>query len=208
MRSLDSFMGALGVYQRPNPVQTVPTPQPTTPATPAVPATPATPATPADPMAPLNSFANSAGMQFQIQQGANALQHNYAARGALQSGAAMKALQDYGQHTALQNYFMPYMGLLGGQQAVGAQAGSAIAGVGSNFGNTAANINGQMGGAIQNGADALSNAALVRGANTANMWGGVGSAIGNVASSYIGSQMPSSSAVQNPGPITVYANRY
>ncbi len=144
----------------------------------------------------LNNFANSAGMQFQLQQGANEIQNMYADHGALQSGVAMKALQDYGQKTALQNYFMPYMGLLGGQQAVGAQAGSAVAGVGSSFGNTAANINsnlgnaatgiyGNMGGAIQNGANAASNAALVSGANQANLWGGVGSAIGNLGSSFI-----------------------
>jgi hypothetical protein len=84
-------------------------------------------------------------MQFQLDQGADMINNRYAALGALQSGAAMKALQNYGQQTALNNYFMPYMGMLGGLSAQGAQAGSAIAGVGSNFGNTAANINGQMG---------------------------------------------------------------
>jgi hypothetical protein len=66
----------------------------------------------------------------------------------------MKALQNYGQSTALNNYFLPYMGLLQGQQATGAQSGAAIAGVGSNFGNTVSNIYGQQGNAIQNGADA------------------------------------------------------
>lgn len=131
-----------------------------------------------------NNFANSAGMQFQLKQGENAIQSNYADKGALQSGAAMKALQSYGQNTALQNYFMPYLSLLGGQQSTGAQAGAAVAGVGSNFGNTAAGINGQMGNAIQNGADARSNAALVGGANSANIFSGVGNALGNIGSSY------------------------
>jgi hypothetical protein len=160
-------------------------------------------ATPAGPIAPrnrpgapsqttgsaqsaLNNFANSAGMQFQLQQGTNALNNLYAARGMIQSGAAMKGISNYAQDTALNRYFMPYMGLLSGQQNVGAQAGSAVAGVGSGFGNTAANINAGMGNAIGNGADALSNAALLRGQNSANMWGSVGNALGGLASSFSG----------------------
>jgi hypothetical protein len=132
----------------------------------------------------LNNFANSAGMQFQLQQGANALNNMYAAHGALQSGAAMKAIQGFGQQTALNNYFMPYMGLLGQQQGVGAGAASSIAGVGQNFGNTAANINSSMGNSIQGGADAAANAALLRGQNSANMWGSIGSALGSLGSSF------------------------
>jgi hypothetical protein len=132
----------------------------------------------------LNSFANSAGMQFQLQQGADALNNLYAGRGTLQSGAAMKGINDYAQNTALNNYFMPYMGLLSGQQSIGAGAASSIAGVGQNFGNTAANINAGMGANIQSGADAASNAALLRGQANANMWGSVGGALGGLASSF------------------------
>lgn len=130
-------------------------------------------------------FANSAGMQFQLDQGADMINNRYAGAGALQSGAAMKALQDYGQQTAIQNYFMPYMGLLGGQQAVGAGAASSIAGVGTNFGNTAANINAGMGANIQSGANAASNAALLKGQANANMWSGIGSALGGLGSSFM-----------------------
>jgi hypothetical protein len=132
----------------------------------------------------LNNFANSAGMQFQLQRGGEMINNNYAAHGQLQSGAAMRALQDYGQQTALNNYFMPYMGLLSGQQSVGAGAASSIAGVGANFGNTAANINAGMGANIQNGANAASNAALLRGQANANMWSGIGGALGGLASSF------------------------
>lgn len=131
-----------------------------------------------------NNFANSAGMQFQLQQGENAINNGYAAKGQIQSGAAMKALQNYGQNTALNNYFLPYMGLLQGQQAVGAQSGSAIAGVGSNFGNTVSNIYGQQSNAIQNGADAQSNAALLRGQANSNMYNSIGGALGGFASSF------------------------
>lgn len=130
------------------------------------------------------NFANSAGMQFQLQQGTNALQNSAAARGMLQSGATLKALQNYGQQTALNNYFMPYMGLLGGQQATGAQSGAAVAGVGSNFSNLAAGINGQMGNAIQNGANATSNAALLRGQIAGNTANTIGSALGTLGSSF------------------------
>lgn len=152
------------------------TPAPTTPATPAV--------TPQTATSALDNFANSAGMQFQLQQGTNALNNMYAAHGLLQSGAAMKGINDYAQQTALNNYFMPYMGLLGGQQSVGAGAASSIAGVGQNFGNAAAAINGQMGNALQGGADAAGNAALLRGQNNANMYGSIGSALGGLASSF------------------------
>jgi hypothetical protein len=143
----------------------------------------ATPST--TPQQAFQNFANSAGMQFQLQRGGDMINNNYAARGQLQSGAAMRSLQDYGQQTALNNYFLPYMGLLSGQQAVGAQTGAAVAGVGSNFGNTAAGINSQMGSAIQGGADAAGNAALLRGQANSNMWGSIGGALGGLASSFV-----------------------
>lgn len=158
--------------------------------TPTVPSQPAgtpttTPTAPAiTPQSAFQNFANSAGMNFQLEQGANALNNLYAARGMLQSGAAAKGLQDYGQQTALNNYFLPYMGLLGNQQATGAGAASSIAGVGSAFGNTAANINAGMGANIQSGANAASNAALLRGQANSNMWGGIASGLGGLASSF------------------------
>lgn len=147
-------------------------------------AVPASGVTPISAMGALNNFSNSAGMQFQLDQGADMINNRMAGGGTLQSGAAMKALQDHGQQTALNNYFMPYMGLLSGQQSVGAQAGSAVAGVGTNFGNTAANINAGMGANIQQGANSASNAALLRGQATSNMWSGIGGALGGFASSF------------------------
>jgi hypothetical protein len=152
----------------------------------------AAPAASTNALSPLNQFANSAGMQFQLQQGENAIQQAAAAHGYLDSGAAAKALQTYGQQTALNNYFMPYMQLLGGQQAVGAQAGSSVAGVGSSFGNTAANINSNlgsqsaainagMGSAINSGAQNIGNLQLANGQNQANMFGQIGGALGQFA---------------------------
>jgi hypothetical protein len=142
------------------------------------------PVTPLTATQAMNNFANSAGMQFQLQQGENAINNGYAAHEQLQSGAALKALQSYGQNTALNNYFMPYMSLLGGQQSTGAQAASATAGVGSNFSNTAAGINGQMAGYIGNGADAAANAAIARGYAGAQFGSTIGNALGQFGSSF------------------------
>lgn len=153
-----------------------PTPAPTT--------RPATTPT-ATPASAMQNFANSAGMQFQLKQGANAINNLYAAHGQLQSGAAAKAIQSYGQNTALQNYFMPYMSMVNGVSQQGLGSGSAIAGVGSSFGNTAAGINGQMGNAYQNGADSAANAAIARGYGQAQLWNTVGNQVGNIASSYV-----------------------
>jgi hypothetical protein len=163
---------------------------PTSPPTPAtapmssVPAPATTPA-PSGATDAFKNFANSAGMQFQLDQGADMINNRYAALGELQSGEAMKALQGYGQQTALNNYFMPYMGMLGGLSAQGAQAGSAIAGVGSNFGNTAANINSQMGSAINSGAQNIGNLQLANGQNQANLYGQIGGALGKFGSSFM-----------------------
>jgi hypothetical protein len=138
-------------------------------------------------------------MDFILKQGENAIQQNYAAHGALDSGAAMKALRDYAQNTAQSNYFMPYMGLLGGQQAVGAQAGSSVAGVGQNFGSTAANIYGGMGNTLQNGANGAAEAAATRGLAGANLGYGIANGLGQLASSFV----PTSSGVYGGGPISV-----
>jgi hypothetical protein len=174
------------------PVQNAPAPQTTAPTPSATSTTPATTTT--TPMGQtaqqaasdaFNQFAHSAGIDFQLQQGTNALQQSAAARGMLQSGATLKGLQNYGQSTALNNYFLPYMGLLQGQQATGAQSGAAIAGVGSNFGNTVSSIYGGQQNAVQSGANALSNAALLKGQANAGMWNTIGSSLGGLASSFL-----------------------
>jgi len=105
---------------------------------------------------------------FQFGNGANALNSGYAGNGTLQSGAAMKGLEQYRQNLQ-SGYRNEFTGLLGQQQAVGAGSASALAGVGQNFAN-ASNAN------TQSGADAASNAALIRGQNNpfANALGALG----------------------------------
>jgi hypothetical protein len=105
-------------------------------------------------------FRNSTGYQFRLGEGANALNSQYAGRGTLQSGAAAKALQEYGQNFA-SNEFGNYMGYLGNQQGVGISGASALAGVGQNYANSVMTNN-------NNAGTAQMNAAMYRGAN--NPW--------------------------------------
>lgn len=120
------------------------------------------------------NFLNSTGFKFQMDQGNKAVNQGYAARGILQSGAAQKALQDRGQQTALNNYFLPYMNLLGQQQGVGLSGASAVAGVGQNYAGTVT-ANNNMNTQVALDALAAKNAA------NQQLYGGIGGAIGNLA---------------------------
>jgi hypothetical protein len=110
-----------------------------------------------------NAYTNSDGYQFRLGEGERALNTGYAARGLLQSGAAAKALQTYGQNTA-SDEFGRYLGYLGGQQQTGLASASALAGVGQNYANAVSANN-------NSAATAKGNAAL-----------NVGNQIGNFAS--------------------------
>jgi len=116
-----------------------------------------------------DTFRNSDGYQFRLNEGQKAVQSALGARGFLDSGAAQKALLAYGQGQA-SDEFGRYMGYLTGQQGVGLTAASAQAGVGQGYAaNVAANNN--------NAANTASNAAL---ANA----GSINSALNSAVSSY------------------------
>lgn len=85
-------------------------------------------------------FRNSTGYQFRLGEGLDAVNSGYAGAGTLQSGAAMRAINEYGQNFA-SNEFSNYLNALGSQQAVGAGAASSLAGVGQNFAGTVINSN-------------------------------------------------------------------
>jgi hypothetical protein len=89
--------------------------------------------------AAFDQFRNSTGYQFRLGQGMDAVNSGYAGAGTLKSGAAMKAINDYGQNMA-SGEFANYMGMLGNQQGVGFNAASAQAGVSQNMGNSLAQI--------------------------------------------------------------------
>lgn len=146
-----------------------PTPQPTTPQ----PAAPQATVNTASPyQQAFDNYRNSTGYQFRLNQGVNALGANWAARGLKGSGAALRSVQDYGQNIA-SNEFGNYMNMLLNQSNMGLSAANAQAGVGSNYvGQVTANNNA--------GADAVANAALLRGQANSNLWSGIGGVAGNL----------------------------
>lgn len=85
-------------------------------------------------------FRGSTGYQFRVNEGMDALNSGFAGAGLLQSGAALKSLDDYRQGMA-SGEFGNYVNALGTQQAVGAGAASSLAGVGQNFASTVINGN-------------------------------------------------------------------
>lgn len=115
-----------------------------------------------------DTFRNSTGYQFRLGEGLDAVSSAYAGIGGMQSGAAMRGIQDYAQDFA-SNEFGNYMNALGLQQSVGAGAASSAAGVGQNFAANVANIN-------TNNANNQANALLTRGNN--NVFGNLASTIG------------------------------
>ena len=129
-----------------------------------------------------NAFQNylgSTGYQFRVNEGNKSLNAGFAARGIANSGAAAKSAMQYGQNIA-SDEFARYLGYLSNQQGVGLSGASAVAGVGQNYVNNVTANNNSAG-------SAAANAALIRGQNTANMWGTVGNSLGQfVGSSFKG----------------------
>lgn len=131
-----------------------------------------------NPNDPFRRYIEGSDYAFQFGQGSNAVNSGYAANGALQSGAAQKALEKYRQNLQA-GYRGEYMNLLGQQQAVGLSGASALAGVGQNYAGLVTSNNSQA------GSDAA-NAALMRGSANANMFNNIGSGLGNLlGSSYM-----------------------
>jgi hypothetical protein len=77
----------------------------------------------------LNNFANSTGMNFVMDQGSRAITGNAAARGLLNSGSTLKALNKFGQGVG-STYLNNYMDNLFKLSNVGLQAGNVMSGAG------------------------------------------------------------------------------
>lgn len=122
--------------------------------------------TQADAQNAFGDYIDNSDYGFQFATGSNAVNSGYAGAGTLQSGAAMKALEEYRQNLQA-GYRNEYMNALGNQQGVGLSAGSALAGVGQNYANS-------LGSIYTNNAANQANAALVNGQN-------IGNAINSVA---------------------------
>lgn len=111
------------------PTATTPATAPvTTPAAPAA-APAATTATPASPSSGLENWADSAGMNFILDQGQKAISGASAANGVFNSGATGKALEEYGINLG-KTYLNEYMGQLMNYGQLGLGAGSALANAG------------------------------------------------------------------------------
>lgn len=126
--------------------------------------------------AAFDQFRNSTGYQFRRDEGMNALNSAYAGAGTLRSGAAGIAFDRLGQDYA-SNEFGNFWNMLGEQQGIGLQAGSALAGVGQNFANNVSNLNSQQ-------ANNISNSAVARANNSNSMIGGIASSFGNALGAF------------------------
>ena len=78
-----------------------------------------------DPMATQNRLEQSPGYQFRLQQGQNSIQNLLASKGGLKSGGAMKALEEFAQGTASQE-FGNQVGYLQGLAGIGQNAATAM----------------------------------------------------------------------------------
>lgn len=136
------------------------------------------------PQSGFDTFRNSTGYQFRVNEGMNSLGANWLARGLGKSGAAAKSAMTFGQNIA-SDEFGNYLGQLANQQGVGLSAGSALAGVGTNYANTiSANNNNQ--------ASMLGNAAIARANNNNALIGNLAN-IGGAGLGYVSSYRPPAS---------------
>jgi hypothetical protein len=139
-------------------------------------------------LAAWNTFYNSPAYQVPLAEGEKAVNTKYAAMGALESGAAMKGIENYAAGHAA-GALNTYLDDLYRQEALGEAASSSLAGVGQNLvSQVSANNN--------NAANAAGNAALVGGQASANNWNNIGGAIGTAAGTIAGA-FPSSYAPNN-----------
>lgn len=115
-----------------------------------------------------SDWRDNTGYQFRFNEGIRAIDAGAPVRN---SGATLKARQQYGQNIGSQEFYN-YMGALTGQQQVGTGAANALSGVNSTYANNAGNI-AQMQG--QN----IANSAVARANNSGNMINGITSSFSN-----------------------------
>jgi len=119
----------------------------------------------------LSVFQNSPGYQFRLGEGLRSVQNSAAARGGLGSGNSLRAVNDYAQGTASEDFynFVNQMNTLSGR---GQTATTNQGGFAGNYGSTAGNALGAYGDARASGVAGQTNAWLAG-------LGGAASALGN-----------------------------
>lgn len=103
-------------------------------------------------------FTTDPGYNFRLEQGVNALDRSASARGGLYSGAAAKALTEYGQGMGSAEYGN-YYDRLGGQAAIGYNSAGQQAGLAAGLGANEANV---ISGAAGNRAGVISGTGAAR----------------------------------------------
>lgn len=139
---------------------------------------------------------NTPGYQFRFSEGLKGVNTNAYASGLGLSGATLKALQRNGQNTADQTY-QQYLANIGDIANRGTAAKGTLAGVSTNFANSANQV-------TQHGADNASDAAILKAQSFANMLKGVS---GAAASAY-GSSFGQPSASSGGNAIVTYGRGF
>lgn len=125
-----------------------------------------------------SSFFASPDYQFALDQGRQTVERSAAARGGLNSGNTLKALTEYGQGMASQQYGN-YANRLAALAGIGQTATNSVAGYGSNMAGNVGNLMVGQGNARASGI-----------ADRANILGGTLGAIGGLAYDRFGTQPP------------------
>ena len=121
--------------------------------------------------------------QFRLQQGQNAIQSSAAAQGGLLSGATLKALQNYGQESASQEFSNAY-NRFNADQTNRYNRLSNLVGIGQNAAAQVGNAGAQTSQAIANNTMAGANALAAGQIGSANAWTNGAQQLGSLATAY------------------------
>ena len=121
--------------------------------------------------------------QFRLQQGQDSIESSAAARGSLVSGATLKALQNYGQESASQEYGNAY-NRFNADQTNRYNRLSNLVGVGQNAAAQVGNAGAQTSQAIANNTMQGANALAAGQVGSANAWSNTANDLGSMAAAY------------------------
>lgn len=121
--------------------------------------------------------------QFRLQQGQDAIQSSAAAKGGLLSGATLKALQNYGQESASQEYSNAY-NRFNADQTNRYNRLSNLVGVGGNAAAQTGNAGAQTAQAVASNTMQGANALAAGQVGSANAWSNTANNLGGMAAAY------------------------
>ncbi len=127
---------------------------------------------------------NDPSYQFRLQQGQDAIESSAAAKGGLLSGATLKALQNYGQDMASQEYSNAY-NRFNADQTNRYNRLSNLVGIGQNAAAQVGNAGAQTAQAIANNTMQGANALAAGQIGSANAWTNGAQQLGSLATAYL-----------------------